>query len=324
VIKEWTFKVLRSWIIISFAKGMMESDSNDQRMIPSKGDRAEASNQSSNSIPESQFAQMPKFIIPKVRARPPAQEELSRAAIVDAPKANAARFISHISLDDDIVDSTPPERPAWDDDDSVKHETKEEDQEIAESLSAKSPVYKRRRLDQNDFVGVQDRTFVISPAASTAPNSTTKRVWRFPRPDSRDGTEDTTTRITKDSFITPVVEAHKDPLPAFISPHKKSQRFLPNGLAAAMRSNIMSIASKGQSKAGESQSFKVKSINSSQAPEMSTVEAVTLDGDDVRFILAGPGQRPQPGEIFSIPGIHWPAEILNQEYIVVVEWRVGR
>ncbi len=304
---------------------------NPHRFLPLRRDEASKRKDTSPSSGNGQFVPTPKFFIPAARARLDEDGESSQPSRNQGVILGSNRL--YLLKEDGIVDSTPSEG----DPDEESHQREinypDDDDEMLLGPSSPSPTEehqsKRQRRGSPEVSGLQDRTFVLpskTPGSSIRPNQS---LWTFSRAAAEDDDDDSPPVVNKNSFITPESLGNQptsDPLPAVFSPHRKSQKFLPTGLAASMRSHIMNLSPNQYPSGLKSHVFKVLEIQTSRSPEISRVKGMTSEKEQVNIILAGPGPgaRPEIEDLLTIHGINWPVEILEEQWIVCVDWKVNR
>lgn len=186
---------------------------------------------------------------------------------------------------------------------------------------AESPTSKRARISVESDVSDVDDT--DNPRAPRTVSPSLRFRFRPPRVD--DGGPPGSAHA-RPAFILPdsPEERQKIELPAIFSPHRKSQRFVPGGLADSMRTNIMEAFSeqhRGQNQAshGEERLTVAACRSTSQA---SLIQGVSDSGSEEHVMLIGQKRRPAVGDMILLQGASWEVELQERTWAVYLEWKI--
>lgn len=118
----------------------------------------------------------------------------------------------------------------------------------------------------------------------------------------------------------PIEDSIETSLSALLSPHRKSQKFIPSGLASSMRTVIIEATSvHGQSaiKAPNEVRYRVQT-----ASLLSGLIAIECQTPDKNFLVVNHGTTPVPGQVISIKGVTWNVTLEDRERTVVLNWAI--
>jgi hypothetical protein len=130
---------------------------------------------------------------------------------------------------------------------------------------------------------------------------------------------------------------HTEPLPEAFSPHRRKEKFVPGGMAAATRQWILDASQ------ATSHSHGRRPLAAAAASELLPIRVLEttgsvkdgvvlirgeIDGREVRLVLPGQGKkRGSPdndlkmGDVVGIGHVRWDVEIGGEVWVVCVEWR---
>jgi len=187
----------------------------------------------------------------------------------------------------------------------------------------RSPVSKRARMSVDSYLSDLDST-----EHARAPKTVSPALrFRIRPPRLEDGSDPPgSTHANRPVFILPdsPEERHKVELPAIFSPHRKSQRFVPGGLADSMRTHIMEAFSeqhRGSNQASHGGArLRVSACrNTSQA---SLIHGLSDSGSEEHVMLIGHKRRPEVGDMVLIQGASWEVEVQERTWAVFLDWKI--
>jgi hypothetical protein len=122
----------------------------------------------------------------------------------------------------------------------------------------------------------------------------------------------------------PTEDTQSDPLPQAFSPHRKSQKFLPNGLAAIMRGHIVDATSTHSNPHRWSGDWRIRVANTVNGPSvgMTMISGIAESGSDENVLLVGKRGTPQIGQSILVKGVSWDMELQGIRWVVAVDWVV--
>lgn len=267
------------------------------------------------------FAQTPKFSFPAA-VEPLGSEE---SAIQDSDTSGRLKhFRAERSFDSIEEPPSQVENPESEDEmllDSVENDT----EIVLEQREASSPIRspKRPRLRSHehspDSVSLSPRTVRMS--ARFRPSTT-----QMPSPSALTSNTPIPSRLLFVEQSAPVDDSQSDPLPQAFSPHRKSQKFLPNGLAASMRSIIVEATSTQSNPHRWRGGWRVRANSVTDGPSigMTTVQGTTENGSEEHVLLVGKRDVPQAGQSVVVKGVSWDVELRDIRWVVTVDWVVER
>jgi hypothetical protein len=261
-----------------------------------------------------QFNSTPRFIFPSSTDQPPSV----RAPTFGGP-LSARRQRQTSRNDDDIADFDSQERHRLAPDDDP-------DESRAESNDAQDidgPASKRARMSLDS-----DLSDLDSAEHPRAPK-TVSPALRFRMRPSRvvEGSEPPgSTHPSRPVFILPdsPEERHNVELPAIFSPHRKSQRFIPGGLADSMRTQIMEAFSeqhRGSSHASHG-GVRLRVSACRSTSQATLIQGLSDSGSEGHVLLIGHKKRPAVGDIVLAKGASWEVVIDEKTWVVYLDWKV--
>jgi len=187
-----------------------------------------------------------------------------------------------------------------------------------------SPLRKRQKTEgENNSIMEASQHGATHAASTPYPKSASTSRFILKAPVS----PDFNATPVRPSFITPAptTEVFEASLPAIFSPHRKSQRFLPGGLAASMRDHIIEATSThAYSSSKPSSEFRIRVSKARQLAGMSLIEGQTGNGVSMNLLLVSQSTAPQPGEIIQTKGMNWTIDVEQQMLVVVPDWKVEK
>jgi hypothetical protein len=181
-----------------------------------------------------------------------------------------------------------------------------------------SPASKRARISVDSDLSDMDST-------ERPPKVSPTLRFRFRPSRPEEGSDSPgSTHPSRPAFVLPdsPEERHKFELPAIFSPHRKSQRFIPGGLADSMRTHIMEAFSeqhRGLNAPNRGARLRVTACrNTSQA---SLIQAVSEVGSEEHLLLVGNKNRPGVGDTVRARGASWEVEIDKRTWAVFLDWK---
>lgn len=134
------------------------------------------------------------------------------------------------------------------------------------------------------------------------------------------------THTGRPAFILPdsPEERHKVELPAIFSPHRKSQRFVPGGLADSMRTQIMEAFSeqhRGSSHAFQS-GVRLRVSACCSTSHATLIQGLSDAGSEEHVLLIGHKKPPAVGDIVLAKGASWEVDTDEKTWTVYLDWRV--
>jgi hypothetical protein len=257
----------------------------------------------------SQFNSTPRFTFPSSIDRQSSTRPPAFAAPPSLPRQSRTR-----NDDIDEFDSQEGRAPVLKDD-------PDEYMPLAESNDALpdlgSPMSKRARLSVDSD---------LSDLESTEHPKTVSPALRFrirpPRPEEGSDPPGQTRPV----FILPdsPEDRRKVDVPAIFSPHRKSQRFVPGGLADSMRSQIMEAFSeqhRGSNHASHGRArLRVSACRSTSQAIL--IQGRSDSGSEEHVMLIGHKRRPEIGDTVLIQGAGWEVELEERTWAVFLDWKV--
>jgi hypothetical protein len=222
------------------------------------------------------------------------------------------------------------EDSSQDHDDQLNQDTQNSDVDILKDQEpnlrlreASSPVRKRLKLADDQYAQPTRYQTNLEPDASEY--KATPLAPRYLLPSGKH--PENNFAPSRPSFITPAptIESVEAALPAVFSPHKKSQKFLPTGLASSMRGLIIEATSThAQPSTKPFSEHRIKILNSQRLSYGSLVEAQSQTGSKSNFLLIGNAQTPLAGGILVLNGVNWNVMLDDCPWRVVLDWKVER
>jgi hypothetical protein len=285
--------------------------------------------QAKNQVPESTrtpnaglmtpFTPAPKFVVTDRRSKPVDSARL---------QPSSSKPLHQFKRVESIQEPSSFEDSSQDHDDQPNQDTQNSDGDILKDQEPKlglqeasSPV--RKKLKLADDRDAQHNAYHANLEPDMWENKATPSAPRYLPPTAKH--HEHNFAPSRPSFITPAptVESVEAALPAVFSPHKKSQKFLPTGLASSMRGHIIEATSAHAQSSGKPFSdYRIKILNSQRLSYGSLVEAQCQTGSKSNFLLIGNAQTPLAGGILVLNGLNWNVMLDDCPWRVVLDWKV--
>jgi hypothetical protein len=273
-----------------------------------------------NTKHKSTFTAAPKFVVTNRRSK--AIDPVGvQSGVTETPR----RFKRVESIQDpsSFEDSSQDLDVQPDQQTQQSNESLEEKEPNLQPQDARSPARKKQKTVENQNLQSMPYNGGLEP--STSGYIATSVVPRYLPPASK--LPSAGIAPARPSFITPVptIESVEAALPAIFSPHKKSQKFLPTGLASFMRSHIIEATSvHSQASSKPFNGYKIQIITSQRISYGSLVQAQNQTGLKSSFLLVGNTPTPLLGEICVLNGVNWSIILDEHPWRVVLDWKVER
>jgi hypothetical protein len=176
------------------------------------------------------------------------------------------------------------------------------------------------------------------PRLSAFEHTTPRRfVFGNQAPNSSIATPDHPHTTSRPQFIKPpsLPVENAEPLPEAFSPHRRKEKFIPGGMAAAARQWILDASQtaphthirRSTGAAGDLLPVRVLEAKGSAKDGMVLVRG-QIDGREVKLLLPGQGKKRgssdndlKVGDTVGIGHVRWEVEIGGELWVVCVEWR---
>jgi hypothetical protein len=284
-----------------------------------------------------QFAPTPKFSIPKPVQRPEADKHRPSPTVATGGLKKALIQSSGESIEDSSPHvEEPGEDPVFQLGDASEEEMLFDICELRDQQDISSfRVPKRPRLvpPENAHEEAHESSACARPTSSSSHLATTTPHRFLLRPAHHSSASTPFAESpapARPSFLTPQISeesALADPLPHEFSPHRRSEKFLPSGMAATMRAHIVETTathSHSSSRWSGGWRIRVTACSSASGKGMTMIQGVTDSGLRENVMLVGKGESPSPDDSIVIKGVSWGIDVDHQRWIVGIEWRVEK
>jgi hypothetical protein len=281
-----------------------------------------------------QFAPTPKFSISRSVQRRDADQHRPTPTVATVELKKAVIQSSGESIEDL---SSQVEGRGDDPGFQLEDASEEEDmlfdiREIRDGLDVSSfRVPKRPRLELREEVpepsAYAKPTSSSSHLATTTPHRFLQRPAHHPSASTPFAESPAPARP---SFITLQVSeesAVSDPLPQVFSPHRRSEKFLPSGMAATMRAHIVETTathSHSSSRWSGGWRIRVAACSGFSREGMAMIQGIAHSGLRENVMLVGKGELPSPGDSIVVKGVTWNIDVDRQRWVVGIEWKVEK